>query len=79
MKPEAAMPLEQNYLAPAVEWVGARGGTRQCAQDILKVSLSGKPDDIRAALKKAGAPEMVFGLIWRHVFVATRKAHEPIR
>jgi hypothetical protein len=72
MKPET-QPLEQNYMAPAVEWVRARGGCAQCAQDALKMTAGkAEPKDIRAALKGAGAPEMVFGLIWRHVFEATR-------
>jgi len=52
-----------DYLAPAVEWVRERGGCAPCARDMLKVSLSLEPKALRAALKKAGAPVGVFGLL----------------
>jgi hypothetical protein len=32
------------------------------------VSLSATPGAVREALKKAGAPEMAFNLIWRAVY-----------
>lgn len=55
---------EDNWLAPAVEWIRERGGLGQVAEDVLKMTAGESTSEVcRAALAKAGAPAGVYGLI----------------
>lgn len=57
----------------AIDWVKARGGIKAVAMDTLLISLDDNPRRVRDALKKAGAPMMVFGLIYKTLFSMARK------
>jgi len=72
VKPEIVQALEADPPA-AVEWVRERGGKDACLRATLKVSPSTKPTDVYAALKKAGAPVGVYGLLSEALFHEGRK------
>lgn len=59
----------ERELEEASAWVRERGGTRQVAQDVMKMTAGDyryKP--IAAALEKAGAPKWVYSLIVRDLW-----------
>jgi hypothetical protein len=60
-------------LAPAIAWIRERGGCPAVARSVLIMTAGdASPEKVRAALKKAGAPPGVRGLIGRDLYEATR-------
>ena len=62
------------YLDTAAEWVGQRGGSAQCARDLLKMT-AGHSDarSIKAALKKVGAPMGTLALIGAELYSEAKR------
>ena len=72
MKPEIVQAPEVDPPG-AVEWVRERGGIVPCVKDVLRMAASARPLDVYAALKKAGAPVGVYGILSEALFHEGRK------
>lgn len=73
MRPNPGFDDELAYYTPAIEWIRSRGGSVACARDVLKMAPSGSAAAVRLALDSAGAPEMVFAILWRYVHEMTKR------
>ena len=81
MKPTAPATVDElspsDPLAPAVEWIRERGGIVPCARSTMLMSLSSKPKDLKAALKKAKAPAGVYAILNAEMYHRAKGKAEP--
>jgi len=64
MIPENKPKEDWSYLTDAIRWVRERGGLGPCADSVLTLTAGDEtPEVVKDALRKAGAPVGVYGLL----------------